>query len=589
VLRVLPRENEAINKIWLSDRDRFSYEGVYSDDRLQAPLIKDGPKENGAWREVDWQTALEYTAKRLGQLIQIHGASRLGALVAPNATLEEMYLVQKLMRALGSPHIDHRMRQGDFSDQDRAPVFPWLGQSLVDLEMLDAALLVGSNVRKEQPLVAYRLRQAALRGARILFVNPVDYVQHFPVAAKVTASPTGMLRALAGIARALLDISGKEGPEGLAARVSGVQPDDAQKAIAEHLHGAGKATVLLGNLALAHPELATLRAIAAAIAELSGARLGYLAESANSAGGWLAGALPHRGPGGGPATNLGLDARAMLETRLKGYLLLGLEPELDGWDSAAAMSALHGAELVVSLTSYRTPTMEAYADVLLPIAAFVETSGTFVNAEGRWQSFGGGVVPMGESRPAWKILRVLGNLLNLQGFDYNASEEVREELRGFCAGVAPDNAVSICLPMSLSGEREALVRIADVPPYATDPLVRRAKSLQQTPDAVEAAAHMSVTLAERLGLLGRASVTVAQGENALTLPLVLDARIPENCILVPAGVKGSAGLGPAFGPVSIEGVGVVQRPVAQPEEVPVAEIESADASAAEKPTAGKDA
>ncbi|MDE2089607.1 MAG: NADH-quinone oxidoreductase subunit G, partial [Gammaproteobacteria bacterium] len=434
VMRVVPRENEAINEMWISDRDRYSYQGLYSEDRLLAPMIKD----RGVWREADWDEALEVVARGLRKLLETYGPAQLGTLVSPTATLEEMYLANTLVRGLGSDNIDHRLRQADFSDQDLAPVYPWLGQSIEDLERLDAALLVGSNIRHEQPIAAHRLRKAALCGARLMFVNPRDFELHFPVAEKIIADPAGMVHALAGVARALLDLTRGTPPESLKSLLASVQPGAAERAIAERLQSAGKATVLLGALAVAHPSLAALRALANVIAEASGATLGYLPEAANSAGGWIAGVLPHRAAAGRPADDAGLAARAMLEQPRRAYLLLGVEPEYDCWDAAAALEAVQGAEFVAALTPYVTDTLRDYADVLLPAALFAETSGTYVNAEGCWQSFSGAVAPPGDARPVWKVLRVLGNMLGLEGFDYLSSEQVRDELRGLAAGVNAD-------------------------------------------------------------------------------------------------------------------------------------------------------
>jgi NADH-quinone oxidoreductase subunit G len=558
VMRVLPRANPDINNIWLSDRDRFSYQGLYSEDRLLRPMVK----RDGIWQAVDWEELLAYTATRIGEIRDRYGAGQLGALLAPTATLEELYLAQKLMAGLGSSHIDHRVRQGDFGDDDRALPPPWLGQSLKSLEHLDAALLIGSNVPKEQPLASYRLRRAALKGARIMFVNPVEYEFHFPVAEQIVASPPAMLRALAGICRALLEL-GAPPVEGLEGLLPGIDPDDTQRAIAEALHGAENAAVLIGNEALAHPRLSTLRLLAVAVARLSGGTVGYLPESANSLGAWLAGAVPHRLPGGISERAAGLDARAMLEARLKGYLLMGLEPELDCWDQATALQALRQAELVVALTAYRSPALDGHAHVLLPVACFAETSGTFVNGEGRWQSFQGAVPPQGDSRPGWKVLRVLGNLLNLEGFDYGSSAEVRDELRSVCAeDLAPnlpegDLSSSEPLPPADSGR---LLRLGEIPIYAQDALVRRASALQATPEAGRRGASMSEEMAAALGVIGKPSVLVEQGDSQCSVPLLLDERVPHGCVLIPAGTPETAGLGPWFGELIVEGVASLQHP-----------------------------
>jgi NADH-quinone oxidoreductase subunit G len=542
VMRVAPRENEQINETWLSDRDRFSYEGIYSDDRLARPLVKGGA--------TGWETALEAAAKGLKDVIARHGADSVGFLVAPTATVEELYLAQKLARGLGVANIDHRLRQADFGDQDAAPVFPWLGQALEDLEKVKAALLIGSNPRMEQPLAGHRLRKAALAGGQILFINPRDFDFRFPVAAKVIADPAGMVAALAGVAQAVAESRGQALPANLADLVGGA-PGEIERTIAAHLTNNAPATVLLGNLAVSHPAFAALRALAGFVARCSGARLGYLPEAANSAGGWLAGAVPHRLPGGGPAPATGLNARAMLESPRKAYVLLGVEPELDCWDGAAALKALQGAELIVALSPYARLAGASQAQVILPVATFAETSGTYVNAEGRWQGFQGASKPFGEARPAWKVLRVLGNLCGVAGFEYVGSEEVLAEVRGACAGVEPDNTPESNKPLA-PFQAGGLWRVGDVPIYVTDPLVRRARSLQASPLARPAEVRLHPDMARALGVAERDRVQVRQNGAAVDLPLVLDESIPQGCAWIPAGLNASVALGPAVGPVAIQ-------------------------------------
>ncbi|HSA45912.1 MAG TPA: molybdopterin-dependent oxidoreductase, partial [Candidatus Competibacteraceae bacterium] len=429
------------------------------------------------------------------------------------------------------------------------PAFPWLGQALEDLEKVRAALLIGSNVRMEQPLVGHRLRKAALAGGQVMFINPRDFDFRFPVAAKVIADPAGMTTVLAGVAQAVADFKGIALPANLAGLVAGV-PSNAERAMAANLTHA-PATVLLGNLAISHPAFAQLRALAGFVAQQTGAQLGYLPEAANSAGGWLAGALPHRGPGGHKASTVGLDARAMLESPRKAYVLLGVEPELDCWDGAAALKALQGAELVISLSPYAGLAGKSQTQMILPVATFAETSGTYVNVEGRWQSFNGASKPFGESRPAWKVLRVLGNLCGVGGFDYTSSEEVLAEMQNTCASVKPDNATHLDLPFT-PFRADGLLRVADVPIYATDPLVRRARSLQASPLARPAEVRLHPKVARELGVAGREQVQVRQNGVAVDLPLVLDESIPPGCAWIPAGLSASVALGPAVGPVAIQ-------------------------------------
>jgi NADH-quinone oxidoreductase subunit G len=538
VMRVLPKENEEINETWISDRDRFGYEGLRSDQRLRSPMIK----RDGEWQESDWETALDAAVAGFKRVLGAQGASQVGALISPSATLEEMYLAQKLVRGLGSANIDHRLRQIDFSDQHAAPVYPWLGMSIADLQQLDGVLLVGANIRKDQPIIGHRVRKAAMAGAAVGVIGSVDYEFRFPVAAKVITSPAGMERALAGVVKVLVEGNTALSPA-VTKLLADVKPDNQSRAIARLLREGGKSAVLLGDQAAAHPGAARLRALAAMIAELSESTLSIVSEGANGAGGWLAGAVPHREAGGRMASRQGLDARAMLEAGLKAYMLVGVEPELDCADSAAALRALRRAECVVALTSFVSDALRDYAHVLLPMAPFAETSGTYVNIEGRWQSFAGAATPLGESRPAWKILRVLGNQFGLAGFDYMSSTEVRDEAARAAVTLKADNRVSWPTPDYPGSDTADLVRLADTPLYAVDGVVRRSAPLQGTADAAQAAVYIHESVAKELGIEEGRPVTVRQDGLRLKLNLIIDNRIAPGCAWIPAGVPGAAGLG----------------------------------------------
>ena len=445
-------------------------------------------------------------------------------------------------------NIDHRLRQVDFSDQDNAPLCPTLGQSLAELEGVTAALLIGANPRKDQPIIGHRLRKAALAGAQLMVVNPVDYEFLFDVHAKTIVPPSQMAEALAGVAACFPD-AGHGATDAVKKVIANATADEAQRSMAAALKAAGVATVLLGNAAMAHPQFSMLKALAAVIARASGATLAVLTEGSNGCGGWLAGALPHRGPAGGTVAAAGLDAHAMLATPRKGYLLLGVEPEHDCADAAAARSAMKHAEFVISLTPYASDAMKACADVLLPIAPFTETSGTYVNTEGRWQSFAGIAAPVGDSRPGWKVLRVLGNQFGLDGFEQNSSEEIRDALREQTGSIKLDNrqaAGAVAGAMQISG----LQRIGDVAILATDSLVRRATSLQATPDAEAATrCRMNAAQAEASGLQDGHTVTVKQGEASTTMTVEISERVPDGCVWLQAGTEQSAALGASFGEV----------------------------------------
>ncbi|MGH8588423.1 MAG: NADH-quinone oxidoreductase subunit NuoG, partial [Gammaproteobacteria bacterium] len=553
VKRVVPREHEGINEVWVSDRDRFSYEGLYSEDRLLAPRIK----ENGSWREVDWDTAFEFAAAGLKRSIELHDARRLGALASPAATLEELYLFQKLARALGTDNIDHRLRQLDFSDDAQAPLFPWLGSAIADLERVDGALLIGSHPRKDQPIANHRLRKAAMRGGAVMVLNPIDFDFNYRIAQKLVVLPSRMLASLAGIAKALCE----KPAANLAEALEGIEVTDLHREIAKRLLGAGSGLVLLGNLAVSHPRWSALRTLAGAIAEASGARLGYLPEAANSAGAWLVGVLPHRRCGGQAVTVPGLAAGAMWDAGMKSFLLLGIEPELDAVRPAAALSALHGAEFVVSLSGYRTPLMDEYAHALLPIAGFAETAGTFVNAACEWQAFDVAVAPLGEARPGWKVLRVLGNALGLSGFGFDGIEEVQTELRGAVGTATPDNRFNPVGGRWLSLAETPLAAatpangsldlIMPVSMHRLDPVVRRAGALQRTADAGDDDVHLHPGLAQTLGLAKGARARLVQGTAVIELSVALDPRVPEGAVMLSAARDPASRLGACSGPVSL--------------------------------------
>ena len=545
VKRVVPRQNEAVNEVWLSDRDRFSYEALYSEERLLKPMIRHRER----WSECDWESALAFAVEGLSSVISSYGASELGTLVSPNASLEEAYLLQKLMRGIGVADIDHRLRDADFSDQGAAPSYPWLGCSLAELETRDAVLLIGAYPRKEHPIVNHRLRKASLAGARMMALNPVSYDFNFRMDHRILVSPSEMVDALAGVVAALE--SRPKLTEGVEEVVSDARVDGEQSAVAAALHSAKHAALLLGPAVAAHPEGALLRSLAVALASASGASLGLLTEGANAAGVWLAGAVPHRGPGARALERIGRDARTMLSDPRRGYLLFGIEPELDCGDPATAARAVRAAQFVVSFTAFRSKTMARYAHVLLPVAPYAETSGTFVNLEGRWQSFEAAVPPLGEARPGWKILRVLGNLLEVEGFDYMTSRDIRSEVQEVSGDVPPGRGAWN------GGSRvhwpdDALCRIGDVPIYAGDPIVRRAVALQKTRDAAYDGIKLNARSAARLDLAAGSNARIKQGDAHVIAPVSVDARLPDGCAALASGIPQTATLGPGIGPLRIE-------------------------------------
>ena len=545
IMRVVPAENEDINEVWLSDRDRFSYEGLNSAERLTVPMVRDGQD----WKEVDWQTAFEHIGGRMRGVIDRHGADRVGALVSPSSTCEEFYLAQKLVRGIGSGNIDHRLRQSDFSDQDAAPAYPGLGLSLNGAGQLDAALVIGGFPRKDQPIFNHRLRNAVLAGARVMAINPVDFGFNYDIAHKCIAAPDKLIHELAGVLKAAVGSGRKDDSTGVL--LKDIRPAVRHKDIARELIGAERAAVFIGGLGISHPQFSILRFLAAKLAQQVFGTLGYLEYGANSAGAWLAGAVPHRQPGVAQAANRGLDASAMLGEQLAAYLLLDADPELDFHDAALAREALAAAECVVAVTGYRRAA--AYADVLLPMALYAENPGSYINMEGRRQDFGAVVSPPGSARPAWKIFCSLAGSLGLSDFRYDDFETLRAQATEAMGEAEPDNLASCARPESVApgGPRDGLQRIGYVPMNSVDALVRHAPALQQTGDVADDSVRINRRTARRLGLGRHQRVKVGGPYAALPLPLVVDDTVADGAALIHGGCPGSAGLGPLSGPVSL--------------------------------------
>ncbi|MFA6921179.1 MAG: NADH-quinone oxidoreductase subunit NuoG [Gallionella sp.] len=536
VVRVVPVENEAVNECWISDKDRFSYEGLNSAERLRHPMIK----QDGKWIEVEWAAALEYVANGLRQVANSAGSEHIAALATPHATFEELYLLQKLMRGIGSANVDFRLRQSDFGADGKQAGTPWLGMPVSDLNSRDRFMIVGSFLRKDHPLLAQRIRQAVKHGAEANIVHASDDDLLMKVAAKCIVKPDEMVNTLAQVLKALAKIKQATLP----ADIEAVTVTDSAAAIAQSLAGGKAAAVLLGNFAQQHPQAAQLAMICEQIAELCGAKFGYLGEAANSVGGYLAGATPVAGNG--------MNAVKMLSNPRKAYLLLNVEPELDMQNPQLAISAMKSADMVVALSAYKHHAID-YADVLLPIAPFTETSGTFINTEGRAQSFKGAVKPLGDSRPGWKVLRVLGNLLDVPGFDYDTSEAVRDE--GFHADSVTSKLNNHLTDIGLNVAVTAysgLQRIADVPIYSADAVVRRAASLQKTHDAVMPCALMNACELQKLGLQSGDQVRVAQGDAAVQLMVQASEQIPGGAVRIAAGHPATAALGAMFGTLTVE-------------------------------------
>jgi len=533
-MRVLPRENEDVNECWISDKDRFSYEGLNSSERLLKPMIR----VDGILREVEWNVALDYVSHALKDVVKTHGGEAIAALASPTSTLEELYLLQKLTRGLGSGNVDFRPRRRDFSADGKLAGVPWLGLQLSEIKDLDAALVVGSFLRKDHPLFAQRLRQLAKKSGKVSLLSVTGDDPLINLHTQLTVAPDELTRALAGVVKAVAVLKQVAVPAGL----ESAEPCAKSQAIAESLLAGKKRAIFLGNVAEQSTQAGQLHALAAQLAELTGARFGFIGEAANSVGGYVAKALP-----------TALNAYEMFVQPRKAYVLLGLEPELDCYNPQLALAALKQAALVVMLTPFKHQAALDFADVLLPVAPSTETSGSFVNAEGRVQSFNGVCRPLGDTRPAWKVLRVLGNVLDIPDFGYDSSEQVRDAIlapgTAFVGGL--DNALSD-VEISLTASGAGLQRIADVPIYFADALVRRAESLQQSSDAAAPTARMSAATLAQTGISDGSLVRVKQGTGEALLNAKVDESVPPGCIRVSAAHASTASLGDMFGPINVE-------------------------------------
>ena len=536
VMRVLPLENEAVNECWISDKDRFSYEALNGDDRLTTPMIKQG----GEWKSVDWATALGFVVHGLTDIVTRHGAGAIGALVSPHATLEELALAGRLVRGLGSDNIDFRLRQSDFRGDGNAAGVPWLGMPIASINTRDRVLVIGSFLRKDQPLLAQRLRQAAKRNTHVSMLHSVDDDWLLRLTHKAIVAPSLLPLALAGIVVAAAKGAGKPIPAALTA----VVPSAEETAIAASLATGKTPAILLGNYAVQHTEASTLHALAQTLADLTGATLGFLTEAANTVGAHIAGALPQSG---------GMNVEAMLGDARRAYLVLHAEAEFDFAKPRAARAAMEQADLVVVMSPFRHGM--SYADVLLPVAPFTETAGSFVNCEGRLQEFHGVVAPLGETRPGWKVLRVLGTMLKLDGFDAESAQDVQVSVmaddQSTHAMLNNGTRVPVVIPEAATSVTE---RIADVPIYFADPLVRRAAALQLTADARPPKARMHRSLFETLGLAPGGQVRVTQGQGEAVLSAAVDAAVPPGVVRIAAAHPSTCGLEGLSGPIKVERV-----------------------------------
>ncbi|MBN8281633.1 NADH-quinone oxidoreductase subunit NuoG [Zoogloea sp.] len=544
VKRVLPLENEEINECWLSDKDRFSYEALNGEERLTRPMVKQG----NSWIETEWSVALEYVANGLKSIVAEHGADSIGALASPHATSEELYLTQSLIRGLGSGNVDFRLRQTDFSLDQSLTGAPWLGMSVADIGTLDRVLIVGSFFRKDHPLIAQRVRQAVKKGMKVSAINPAFDDWQLPIANKLVVSPDQMSRRLLGILKALSDQKGVEVSPVFGEAMADAVIDDGVLAVAGSLASGRRVAVWLGNFAIQHGNASDIHLLAQEISRVSGARFGVLGEAANSVGGYLAGAVPF-------GKLNGKNASEMLSTALKAYLLLNVEPELDCANGFAAVETIAKADMVAVFSAFKSKAALDYADVLLPISPFTETAGTFVNCEGRAQSFYPVVKSLGDSRPGWKVIRVLGEMLGLAGFALDSIEEVRRASFGGQSSVDEsklNNTVSREGAFVSSAAARGLQRVADIPIYFCDPLVRRSASLQATKDASEPVVRMNRRSLTQYGVEAGTRVRVSTGKGQAVVLAVEDEGVADGCVRLAGGHLLTAHLGTLNGEVSVE-------------------------------------
>lgn len=532
VKRVQPIENESINECWLSDRDRFSYEALNSADRLTVPMVKQG----GEWIETDWQTALSYVAHGLKHIAEDHGDDALAALASPQATLEELYLLQKLMRSLGSEKIEYRLRQQDTSLDGK--VLPWLGMPVEAVEKLDRMLVIGSCLREEVPLLAVRFRKAVTAGAEVSRVHARDEDWLMPVKGQLIGAPVDWLKLLAEVVHAVATKKGVAVPEGIGA----VEPSNETNAIADSLLSGEQKAVFLGALALQHQQASQIFAMAEWLADNVGATLGCLPSGANGVGGMVAKAFP------APAS--GVSLKSIASEMSKAFLLLHTEPELESYNQPAMSAALKQAEMVVVMSPFKQG-MD-YADVMLPVAPFTESAGTYINMAGTVQSFGASALPLKETRPAWKVLRVLGNFLDKEGFGFNTVDEVRDEcLSGIDLTQVLNNSSGQTIDYQLA-VAEGHTRLGDMPALFADVIVRRAVSLQKTRQAAAPVVHLPVSLFEALGLTAGEQVRVIQDSGEQVLPVFADKTLPDTVVRLVSGHPDTAMLGPVDGRIRVE-------------------------------------
>ncbi len=550
VIRVVPRENESINESWISDRDRFSYTALHDETRIESPMMR----VKGKLQPVDWETAINAAAKKLSATAN-KNADQIAALISPQATLEEHYLGQKLLRGLGSANIDHRLNQIDFTSQEKAAVMPWLGRSLASVESLDAGLIVAGNLRLEQPILSHRIRKAVINnGAKVSSLCHIGGQLNYPVLEELIGSAEQLLSDLGSVVVALAEKSGTELTTHLGNLLDGARPRKEHLAIATSLKEGKKSAVIVGIQALGSPNLSLIQEFCEAIASMSDSTLGYLSPSANTAGACLAGSLPHREVAGTASAKVGENTAQIIDSKHKVLLTIGLNPTLDIYNGEQGRKLSENNDFVIAINTYDNKFIQDKADLVLPLAGFAETSGTFVNVEGLWQSFNGCVKAAGKARQGWKILTALGQVLLPGEFDYADSVAIRDEVKEKCRDLELNNICGVrSTVVKLPVRSRSIQKICVTPIYASDDLARLSTALQATPIMKQQSALiMNRALAEKLELAAAEQVQVKQGQGTALLPLHLSDDIPAGCVCMPAGIEAVRNLADAYGEVELE-------------------------------------
>ncbi|MDZ4729503.1 MAG: NADH-quinone oxidoreductase subunit NuoG [Xanthomonadales bacterium] len=547
LLRTVPKENEKTNETWLSDRDRYSVMGLYSEDRLTAPQIK----QNGQWTEVSWEQALEKAVEILaaGQ----KNESRISALISPSAATEEHYLAQRLVRSLGSHRIEHRLREQDFSDDPQRAVAPQFDTKVAGLENAQSVLLVGSNIRHEAPILGHRLRKAWQRGAAISVINPLDWEFIFDLKQSLVVAPQKMLVELAGVAVATGKLKGLELPAWIAALSQAKEVSEQHNSIAEQLINTDQSVVLLGAFAMAHDQAGALRQLAAWVANATSSSLNLLPHGANSQGAWLAGSVPHRGPGGTPSGGDDSSRDCMTEPG-QSWLLWDIEPEYDCNNPAQVMQTLRAAKGVVAAGSFVSDGLRAVADVLLPYAPVAESEGSMVNLDGDSYHFAAAGRSSGDARPGWKILRQLGGQMKLAGFSQVSLADLQVEMNGqiHANDLTAIKSGDSYKPKTVDEAKSGLVRVGEVAMFSVDALCRRSLALQQTSHADSQFVGLNAKDAERLGLIDGGRTRVRQGEAFIETEVRVSNIVPVGAAWIRSATCLTRGLGSAVGPISVE-------------------------------------